>query len=133
MVIETIYLWLYVTEKSVKFHEPGTVYELGFCMTHTSQSPRTLIIIDGFISNNEGHVADLRAHANTVSAVRKAQSPMDERRERSTCVSGFPMKATSATRAVAWCSDGMLDDPQKSDSTGAASVYCFSSVCLHYF
>ena len=86
-------------------------------MTHTSQSPRTLIIIGGFISNHEGHVADLRAHANTASAVRKAQSPMDERRERSTCVSGFPMKATSATRAVAWCSDGMLDDPQKSDST----------------
>ena len=62
-------------------------------------------------------LADLRAHANTASAVRKAQSSMDERRERSTCVSGFPMKATSATRAVAWCSDGMLDDPQKSDST----------------
>ena len=86
-------------------------------MTHTSQSLRTLIIIGGFISNHEGHVADLRAHANTASAERKAQSPMDERRERSTCVSGFPMKATSATRAVAWCSDGMLDDPQKSDST----------------
>ena len=86
-------------------------------MTHTSQSPRTLIITGGFISNHERHVADLRAHANTASAVGKAQSPMDERRERSTCVSGFPMKATSATRAVAWCSDGMLDDPQKSDST----------------
>ena len=87
-------------------------------MTHTSQSPRTLIIIGEFVSNHERHVADLRAHANTAGAVGKAQSPMDERRERSTCVSGFPMKATSATRAVAWCSDGMLDDPQKSDSTG---------------
>ena len=74
-------------------------------MTHTSQSPRTLIITGGFISNHERHVADLRAHANTASAVGKAQSPMDGRRERSTCVSGFPMKATSATRAVAWCSD----------------------------
>ena len=86
-------------------------------MTYTSQTPRTPIIIGGFISNHEGHVADLRAHANTASAERKAQSPKIERRERSTCVSGFPMKATSATRAVAWCSDGMLDDPQKSDST----------------
>ena len=86
-------------------------------MTHTSQSPRTRIIIGGFISNHEGHVADLRARANTASAERKAQFLKDESQERSTCVSGFPMKETSATRAVAWCSDGMLDDPQKSDST----------------
>ena len=90
-------------------------------MTHTSQSLRTLIvigIIGGFISNHERHVADLRAHANTASVESKAQSSMDERRERSTCVSGIPMKGTSATRAVAWCSDGMLDDPQISNSTG---------------
>ena len=86
-------------------------------MTHTSQSPRTLIIIGGFISNHERHVADLRAHANTASAERKAQPPNDERKERSNCVSGYPMKETSATRTVAWCSDGMLDDPQNSDST----------------
>jgi hypothetical protein len=99
-------------------------------MTQTSQSPRTLIITGGFISNHERHVADLRAHANTASAVGKAQSPMDERRERSTCVSGFPMKATSATRAVAWCSDGMLDDPQKSDSTGRDWM---ATNCLIFF
>jgi len=68
-------------------------------------------------NNHEGHVADLRARANTASAERKAQLLKDESQERSTCVSGFPMKETSATRAVAWCSGGMLDDPQKSDST----------------
>ena len=80
-------------------------------MTHASQSLRTLIIIGGFISNHDGHVADLRARANTASAESKAQFQRDEHQERSTCVSGFPMKETSATRAVAWCSDGMLDDP----------------------
>ena len=75
---------VYVTEKSVELHEPWIVHELGFCVTHTNQSHRTLIIIGELISNHEGQQIDLRARANTASVERKAYLPNDERQDGST-------------------------------------------------
>ena len=79
----------------------------------------TPIMTGGFISNRDGRrpVRSVRAGSNA-SALSSVFPPIDKSRRHFISNRRAPMKGTSATRAVAWDSDGTLNDPHKSDSTG---------------
>ena len=107
-----------LTEESTVFYKQGFLWQTGTCTKHTSQSHRTPIMTGGFISNRDGRrpVRNVRAGSNA-SALRSVLPQIAKSRRHFISNRRAPMKGTSATRAVAWDSDGTLNDPHKSDST----------------
>ena len=113
-----------LTDESIIFHNQSLLWQTGTCTKHTSQSHRTPIMTGGFTSNRDGRrpVRSVRAGSNA-SALSSVLPPIEKSRRYS--ISN--QRVTSATRAVAWDSDGTLNDPHKSDSTRKRSY--FMSIC----
>ena len=73
----------------------------------------------GFISNRDESQTNRSARAvSNASAPTSVRPQLDQSQGHSISIRRVPNKGTSATRAVAWGSDGRLIDPQKSNSTG---------------